>query len=167
MALILNLFNATSLQSALELLWRTQGVRLDLDHVDLELTSVDAISSNLKITARPIALNGAIGKYSGEANFPFLKADIDLLIPEDIVFGDSYPTTFSKMKTGMFQLYGLLVEENELVQELDPTLTPLKEGSSITAVLDVNNRMHLLVTEQSKRWKAGGRIRVKITGPIS
>ena len=114
---IKNIFNSSSLETALELLWRTLGVRLDTDFVNCTVTAVDGSNSRLDVVARATAADGRHGIYSGTTSFPFKKVGLSSLLPTDLSFGGPYPTTFSALQQYLQSSYGLTIDDGEFTVE--------------------------------------------------
>lgn len=166
MSTIKSIYNSTSLECALELLWLTLGVRLDLDFVSCQLVNVDATQAKLVITALPQAADGRIGIYSGTAEFVYDKMDIRDILPTDLVYGDAYPVSFERLRTYLANSYDYLLEENEFIQDADGTQNPLAAGDLIGLPPDTNGDVFLRTSSASGRWKGGNRIRIHLTSAV-
>jgi hypothetical protein len=163
MSTIKSIYNSTALESVLELLWITLGVRFDPDFVTYELVNVDGNKGKLIITARANAADGRLGIYSGTTEFVYDKLDINSILPTDIVYGDTYPMTFEKFRSYLENSYDYLLEEDEFYQVADVTQRPLGVGDKLGMVPDVNEDVYLRTTALSKRWKAGATVRLHLT----
>lgn len=164
MSNIKSIYNSTSLACLLELLWISLAVRLDSDFVDYQISHTSGDSGLLTMTARTTASDGRVGIYSGTAQFPFNKMDIEDIFPRDLVYGGVYPVTFERMREYLDQSYDYRLEEFEFYQNSDATQHPLGVGDMFDAAPNVSGDIYLRTTPTAARWRAGSTVRIHLTG---
>ncbi len=158
-----NIYNSTSLECALEVLWRTVAVRLDPDFVTYDLTSISNTQVRLRMTARATAADGRLPIYSGTTDFLINKANLEAIIPRDIVYGGEYPTTFERLRNYLRTSYDFLLEEGEFTV-VGSGNTPLTGVTPINVPRDGQGRIYLQALPASRRWIAGGQFQITLTG---
>ncbi len=164
----LSLYSASGVECALELLWRTMGVRLDPTAVICSTESTDAENARLILQSRTQTTDGRPAVYSGQSEFHYRKFPLPTILPHDLAYDGEYPLSFTRLQTFMKFSYDFKMEENEFALEKpDGQLTaPLKTGDTIEGPLHSQNYLVLRVTEHSTRWIAGGAMRLKMI-PLS
>jgi len=158
MAEIKNLYSATALEAAQELLWRTHAWRPDPNFVQFALVNLDDTTARLDIQAKLASDDGRPGFGRGITRFTYRKADLARLFPNDVVFDRPLNSTFEQVRQFFLLSYSFLLEDDEFEvvgQEVDG---PFGTGSVLNAVPDGDGRIYLRVTPNSLRWKAGDTI---------
>lgn len=155
------LYNSSSLNCVQELLYRALGLKLDPAFVSYSLDATNAI---LTVTALPQAADGRKGIYTGTVTFPYRKQDLSAIVPKDIVFGESYPMTWDRLKSYLKASYDFLLEDGDFYVQGDSTQTPLMPGATIGVNPNpTNGQIVLVATPQSGRWLAGSTLPLTIT----
>lgn len=155
------IYNSSSLNCVLELLYRALGVQLDPAFVSYSLDTTNAV---LTITALAQAADGRKGIYSGTTKFNYHKLNLASFVPQDIVYGESYPMTWDRLKTYMKASFDFLLEDGEFYVSGDPNQTPLQPGMTIAVPPNPSNgQIQLIATPAAGRWTAGSPLPLTIT----
>lgn len=155
------IYNSSSLNCVLELLYRALGVQLDPAFVSYSLDTTNAV---LTITALAQAADGRKGIYSGTTKFNYHKLNLGSFVPQDIVYGESYPMTWDRLKTYMKASFDFLLEDGEFYVAGDPNQTPLQPGMTIAVTPNASNgQIQLIATTGAGRWVAGSQLPITIT----
>lgn len=146
--------SATALEVVVELFLSILTRPLRREHLRFEL---DTATSELVITALDSTASGEAGIYKGTTRWPYVKADLALVMPHPLAVEVSYPLTFRQLRAQMLSRYDFLLEENEFA--LKPNGAGLMDDSNIaTPLINQYGQFHLYATEQSGRFKAGSKI---------
>ena len=156
-----NYFNSTPREIALELLWRSCGVRLDENSLDISLSSNHAQYVTVNLTARTQALDGSRSAYSGTTSYRYQKVALASIIPHDLVFDGAYPVAFDQLQEYLRYTYELEVESNQFVLEGGSNV-PLTGSTLISIAPDGQGEIVLVATNASLKWTAGSRLRLRL-----
>lgn len=163
MATSKTLYNSPTLDCVLELLYRSLGVKLDPDFVQYQLDTTNAI---LTITPLAQAADGRQGIYQSSVVFEYDKVDLASVLPQDIVYGETYPIDYDRLKLYLKSSYDYLVEDGEFSIVGDSTNTPLTAGATIGVDPDpVTGKIALQATPGAGRWLQGSQFPITITAP--
>ena len=155
-------YNSTTLDCALELVWRTLGVRIDRNSADCSVVSVNGEYSKLNVVARPTAVDGSLTDYYGHSEFTYRKVDLESILPKDLVYDGEWPTTFERLQQFLKFSYDFWLEENEFVLQDSASSAPLKAGDTISLPSATVTEIVLTAHTNSGRWQAGGAMRFKV-----
>ena len=156
------LYNSTALECALELLYRTRGVRIDPDFATITLESVNATQARLVIVAKTNADDGRRGIYTGTTYFPFERKQILDLLPTFLIYSSVYPTTFQNLRTNLRGTYDFLLEEGEFALQGVAGDVPLTNASELGVQLDSDRQIYLRVLSSSGRWVPGQLLPIRV-----
>lgn len=157
------LYNSTSLDAVLEALARLWKVTLDPNFATITIDTTHAL---VTVVALPQAADGRKPLYSGSLTIPYVKQDIQRMLPQDIVYGETYPIAYDRLKMYLKSSYDYLVEDGEFYIVGDSQEKPLMPGDIIGVTPDpVSGRIVLGITPQAGRWRAGGQFPITITAP--
>lgn len=136
---------------------------LDEPHVDF---LIDAPASVLVVRSRDVATNGQLGKYAGEHRQPYVKADLNKVLPYAIRFPDLYPVTYRQLAQTLKTLYGIVLEQEEFAQSSDPTKALVNDDLISVRPDPTNGEIALIALASSGRWKTGSTLRLILTNPV-
>lgn len=160
------LYNSTALDCALELLYRTRGVKIDRDFVTITLEYVSPTQSRLVLTAKAQADDGRKGIYTGTQTFLFNKKNLGAILPTFLVYGSVYPTRFDQLKQYLKATYDILLDEEEfsLVGAIGDV--PLKGQDMLGVQLDHDNKFYLKTTQKSGRFPPNQQMAIMVAQPV-
>lgn len=156
-----NVYNSTTLDCALELVWRTLGVKIDRESVDCTVSSVSGEYSRLHLAARSTTADGSVSSYYGMTDFTYRKVDLETILPKDLVYDGEYPTTFERLQQYLKFSYDFNLEEHEFVL-VGGSAMPLKAGDVINVAANAQGQIVLSAHVNSGRWLAGTSMRFKL-----
>lgn len=156
-----SIYNSSTLDCALEVLWRTMGVRIDQTSANCSVQAVDGEFSKLTVAAKAQADNGSLSSYYGTSEFSFRKLDLESILPTDLAYDGEYPAPFQRLQEFFFFSYDFVLESGEFVLEGGST-TPLVPTDIINLAANSEGQIVLVATVNSGRWKVGSRIRIKL-----
>jgi hypothetical protein len=113
---------------------------------------LDPIHSELVISSLDESSDGEVGIYRNEYRWPYLKADLAVLLPYPMAVQFNYPLTFRQLRPQLLSRYGILLEENEF--SLSAGAIPLTDDDIVDSTL-VNHygQFHLYAHANSGRFK--------------
>lgn len=122
--------------------------------------SVDAVNSEFVLTARAVTGDGTENTYLGELRRPYVKLDLEHLLPGPLFIDMSYPLTYNQLRMYLLDTYQIVMEESELAKASTPYV-PLLNGDYLDDPLENTLGItELVVTEKSGRFISGGRIQL-------
>lgn len=160
------LYNSTALDCALELLYRTRGVKIDRDFATITLEYVSPTQSRLVITAKAQADDGRKGIYTGTQTFLFNKKNLTAVIPTFLVYGSAYPTKFSQLKQYLKATYDIVLDEQEFALVGTSGEPPLQGDDLVGVQLDGSDQFYLKTTDRGGRFPPNQLLPIKVAQPV-
>jgi hypothetical protein len=144
-------------EAVLAQLRRRLRTPLDERFVKLE---VDALASQLIVTALPEAVTGETGIYRGQSRLTYNKLDLNTTLPLPVRCTASHGTTFRKLRQHLFETYDLWLDDYELGYEPD-SAQPLGKDLPVDRLPDErHHELRLYAQPHSIRFKAGSYLRL-------
>jgi hypothetical protein len=119
--------------------------------------SLDVATSELVITSKEESASGEVGIYKGSYRWPYLKANLSLVLPHPLAVEVAYPLTFRQLRQQLLTRYQINLEEGEVALTVGgPGL--MDNDNITTPLINQYAQFHLYATAQSGRFQTGSRM---------
>ena len=126
--------------------------------------TLDVANSRMTISAKTESQEGESSLYRGVAQFLYVKASLNVVVPHPLAVEFPYPMTFRQLRSQLLTRYNFLVEEGELALSangpglLDDTLISQPLASEYV-------QLRLYATVTSGRFTAGSSMGLIVLQP--
>lgn len=117
---------------------------------------IDPAASTYTVSTNSFNTNSVIGQYIGSVTFPYVKRNLNALMPYPLVYPLAYPTTFVLLQTYFLDQFNIVLEDGEFAVAGNTITGALSGTQAINAVPDPSTGFLTLVAQPtSGRFVAG------------
>jgi hypothetical protein len=127
--------------------------------------TVQAAESTYTVTSNALSVGGMVGQYTGNVVIPYVKRNLNNLMPYPFVFPWAYPTNMATLETFFLETFNIVLEDGEFAVTGNSISGPLSGSNAIDATPDPTTGYVTLVAQPSSgRFVAGSTINLRCTG---
>lgn len=127
--------------------------------------TIDPAASTYTIATNSFNTNSVIGQYISSVTFPYVKRNLNNLIPYPLVYPLAYPTSFVMLQTYFLEEFNIVLEDGEFAVNGNTVSGALSGTQVINAVPDSSTGFVTLVAQASSgRFTEGSTFTLLPTG---
>ena len=127
--------------------------------------AVNVAESTYTVTSNAFSSGSVVGQYTGNVVLPYIKRNLNNLIPYPLVFPWAYPTNMATLETYFLQQYNIVLEDGEFSVLRNSQSGALSQSDPINATPDPSTGYVTLIAQASSgRFVEGSTINLRCTG---
>jgi hypothetical protein len=103
--------------------------------------TVQAAESTYTVTSNALSVGGMVGQYTGNVVIPYVKRNLNNLMPYPFVFPWAYPTNMATLETFFLETFNIVLEDGEFAVTGNSISGPLSGSNGAAFVRSFCRRL--------------------------